>query len=363
MKIYSKVILEKLRWVLFNSFNTTLTTSTNATLTEDYPVPPSIIDVSKTIALDALLYSDVQFDFDAENGIEFQSLMENWEKNLSISLTCSFTGSTTIAHTLGSYNGNSVPNWIGLDIANSLLKFTLPNVTVDTDFSFQIVSSFGTNNISYYKPVFLKVLNWLVDNCHLCDTNDTSVWNTWEDGYEISNNQWNQIATQESNQTSSESSNQTSSEVSNQTSSQISNQTSSQTSNQDNVNKQKLANQWLLGFAVFLALAISLFSLSSPTAVWSIINQLQLLILLLLTGAYIPDKVYNFLIGMEMLTLNLSFIPISDLPILSKFYDWMNFEQENAIYRDIGVKSGSSSLNNLALLLIIIIVIIFHTCL
>ena len=58
----------------------------------------------------------------------------------------------------------------------------------------------------------------------------------------------------------------------------------------------------------------SLLSSSSPQAIWMMSNQLQLIMLLPLTKAYIPDDIINFSAGVSFVNFNFDFIPMSNSP-------------------------------------------------
>jgi hypothetical protein len=61
------------------------------------------------------------------------------------------------------------------------------------------------------------------------------------------------------------------------------------------------SNQVAGGIGVTLAGVISLMNLTTPFAMWMIANQIQLLMLLLLTGAYFPPLIVDILTGSNYL--------------------------------------------------------------
>jgi hypothetical protein len=57
----------------------------------------------------------------------------------------------------------------------------------------------------------------------------------------------------------------------------------------------QVSNKALGGAGVVMGSVISLLNLSSPLAVWIIANQVQLLMLLLLTGAFLTPSIISVL--------------------------------------------------------------------
>lgn len=106
--------------------------------------------------------------------------------------------------------------------------------------------------------------------------------------------------------------------------------------------------------------ATSAMNASSPTSVWSIINQLQLLILFLLIDTYIPDDVRGFIEGQDFALFNFDFIPATDIPYINIPTEWMDFEQSDVNLAMVGVKSRSTFTNMFSLLLTVISLFIIH---
>lgn len=89
-------------------------------------------------------------------------------------------------------------------------------------------------------------------------------------------------------------------------------------------------------------------------------NQFQLILLLLLTNAYIPKGVINYLVGLKATTCSFNFIPFKDIPGLNSAVGWMDSKiiQDELDY--FGIFSGSSFVNNFSVLCIMVILALFH---
>ena len=126
------------------------------------------------------------------------------------------------------------------------------------------------------------------------------------------------------------------------------------------IQNAQTATQSTMGTSMGVAAAISLMNMSSPIGVWSIVNQFQMFMLLLLTGAFIPETVRQYLSGMDFVSLNFDFIPFIEVPLISDLYIWMKFEQTNDDLSDVGLDDGSTVVNNISFLVILLIFITIH---
>ena len=100
--------------------------------------------------------------------------------------------------------------------------------------------------------------------------------------------------------------------------------------------------------------------MTSPQAVWGMVNQLQLLLLLPMLGAYLPSDVYKFNEGIDFTVLSAGFLPISTLPTTGWAKDALDFPQPEDYLSDIGMKSGSAFINQLQLPYMIIVSFLMH---
>ena len=116
----------------------------------------------------------------------------------------------------------------------------------------------------------------------------------------------------------------------------------------------------VLALYIVVAILISIINKRSPIGMWSLINQFQLLMLLLLTGTYMPKTVRQYLSNMDIVLFNLDFIPISRLPLISNLYDYMSFEQDNENMTYIGIDYGSTLVNNISFLFFMLLFIIAY---
>ena len=128
----------------------------------------------------------------------------------------------------------------------------------------------------------------------------------------------------------------------------------------EEIKNAQIATQAMIGISMSVAISISMINFSSPVGIWSLINLFQMLMLLILTGAFIPETVREYMSGMDFVVFNFDFIPFIKIPPISDLYSWMKFGQNNGNLQDIGVDDGSTFINNIAFLVILMIFIGVH---
>ena len=126
------------------------------------------------------------------------------------------------------------------------------------------------------------------------------------------------------------------------------------------IKNAQITTQAMLGISMGVATAISIVNISSPVGLWSVINLFQMLMLLILTGAFIPETVRQYMSGMDFVFLNFDFIPFIKIYPISDLFLWMKFGQNNGNLKDVGVDDGSTLINNIAFLIILLIFIFLH---
>ena len=105
---------------------------------------------------------------------------------------------------------------------------------------------------------------------------------------------------------------------------------------------------------------VSLLTMSSPQSMWFMVNQFQLLVLLPLTGAFIPQDLVDFFSGMSFVNFNFDFIPVVEVPPFSYLKERLGFDHSDSYLKDLGVNSGSTLVNTLSLIFMLFVYTIFH---
>ena len=130
---------------------------------------------------------------------------------------------------------------------------------------------------------------------------------------------------------------------------------------QSNITKALIiTSQVMAGTGILGAAIVALMTFSSPIAIWLIVNQIQLISLLVLTGAYMPLAAKEILIGSLYTSFSFAKIPVIDIPGINIPLKELDIEQENENLKLMGLNSSSSFTFNSTYLIIIIILVLFH---
>lgn len=118
--------------------------------------------------------------------------------------------------------------------------------------------------------------------------------------------------------------------------------------------------QAVVAAGVAISFGAAALSMSSPQGAFSILNQFQLFILLPMLGAYMPPKVLRIILGMSFAMFSFSFIPLEKTPLINDLFNFIDYDQSDEYFDEVGLTSGSAILNHIALLLIVGVLILFH---
>ena len=125
-------------------------------------------------------------------------------------------------------------------------------------------------------------------------------------------------------------------------------------------NVLRIIVQSIVSIIAIYSLITSLFSLNSNSALWSLLSQVQLFFLLLLTRAYIHDDVKLIITGVKI-TLDIpNYFSFGKASTYSSVFDNFDFDLSNYSYNYVGVNSDSSVFNTSSFFVTIIITFILH---
>ena len=264
-----------------------------------------------------------------------------WNSSLSISthFSCSTYAASTVSVQFSTDGGgNPVPSWGTIDLANNLLNFSVPYVSSDTTYSFTlVVTSTEVHTYTYNVGVTLYVKSCKVSNWMACTSSDDSKWATCNSGYTLNNYAWTAP---------------TSNTASTTTTTQQISTTASAAGTTSSV---------AAGVGVAASAASSVLTLSSPQSMWTVVNQFQTLTFLLLTHAYFPEETTSGFSGLgKYLNFSFDFIPYSSLSFVNIIMNFFNLPVDGDLMKKVGLKSGSTFLNNISLIINILFAIFLH---
>jgi hypothetical protein len=110
------------------------------------------------------------------------------------------------------------------------------------------------------------------------------------------------------------------------------------------------------GAGAVVAVGISILNFSSPVAIWSMANQFQLFMLLLLTKTSLPADVRGYITGNKLMSFSFGFLHLDKIPFINVPIEWMDFYQSIDELEEIGIESGSSLKNNIGVILIFFLI-------
>ena len=243
--------------------------------------------------------SDVYFQINTETFSVSESTTSTQTPNLS----CSFSGSTSITYSLSSHNGAIIPSFVSINSATGVLTIAAPSVSSSTNYSFNVDSAVsGVTN-----PV-QKIINLTVKKC------TTGCCNSQE----------------------------------------------SEATKSDVAKVLRIIIQGVIAATALLSFGLSFANSFSFATLWSAINQIQILFLLFLTGAFIPKDIEVIITGFTICINPFSYLQLKfngNYNFVSNYFD---FELKNSSLEKLGIQSDSTIVNMTSFIFSIIIFLFLH---
>ena len=118
--------------------------------------------------------------------------------------------------------------------------------------------------------------------------------------------------------------------------------------------------QTAAGASTTLVVGNSISTGAPPSALWSLIQQLQITMAILIIDSYTPDDVNFYLKGTSFALLNFKFIPTTKLPGVKTPLDSLKLKQPIRKLELLGYESRSTLFNNISFVLILGLVALLH---
>ena len=128
----------------------------------------------------------------------------------------------------------------------------------------------------------------------------------------------------------------------------------------DSIKSAQTAVTSVSGVGMGLNMASSAINNSSPQGSLSMINAVQLLLLLPLIGTYLPQSILDFIRGLNFNMLNFDFLTSKFQNDENGASSFVDFDQANDYLNLIGLQSGSTAINLLTTALIFLMLPIIH---
>jgi hypothetical protein len=118
--------------------------------------------------------------------------------------------------------------------------------------------------------------------------------------------------------------------------------------------------QTTLAAGTAFTLVSSLLSKSSAAAIWSLVNQQQIINLLMLIDSSTPEDFNEYLEGTSFVNFNFNFIPTAEVPYLNWPSNKMEIELDDRKLNALGINSASTFVNLFLTIVMVIVVILIH---
>ena len=119
-------------------------------------------------------------------------------------------------------------------------------------------------------------------------------------------------------------------------------------------------SQSVTGSTTVVVGGVSLANTSSLSSLWSMVNQIQLLFLLLLTRAYIPLDVKAVITGSKLLSNPSGLIPFQSIGIYKSILGVFDFDLSNPTFESLDIKSDSTVYNSSSFFVLLALFLIGH---
>ena len=188
------------------------------------------------------------------------------------------------------------PNWVTLNSSTGVVTLTTPNVTAAMPFQFYVQSKVDGDSNTYVKLIKLTVAGYVYTKNQATEKFNTAIYLTMA----------------------------------------------------------------VMLVGTILGIMTSILNVSSPQWLWMICNQFQLMLLLPLTEAFIPENIVKMFSGNNFINFNYNFVPIVDSPISRDFTDYFGNDQNNDSLQNLGAVYKRSILNHISLMTLIAFVVFVH---
>lgn len=116
-----------------------------------------------------------------------------------------------------------------------------------------------------------------------------------------------------------------------------------------------------IGISFALGIITSVLSVSSPNVIFSVINQMQLILILPLIGIYLPDQIEIFIEGIQYMTLNIPYLSVDSVPESDSYLSHISEGQNVQYLSRIEMIHTSTILNQSGTVAIIALSLMAHS--
>jgi hypothetical protein len=107
----------------------------------------------------------------------------------------------------------------------------------------------------------------------------------------------------------------------------------------------------------------SLVSDNSTSAIWSFVNQLQIITLLMLIDSFTPEDFIDYIEGISFVDFNFDFMQLRDVPYLNWPVNELGVELDDRKLNAYGMYSRTTLVNLFSNMIVLFIVFVMHVLL
>ena len=273
----------------------------------------STASITYTISSSYTIYANYTTNQDSYNVTESRTTIQ------TPSLVCTSSGSTSVTLSIADYT-STAPSWVSVDSSTGNLIIAPPDLSSESSYQFYINAAVSGASSPVQKLITVSVRDWVPNNWLVWASTSSTVWEIWKSGFVVYRGVWIFEATPALSTT----------------------------------------NTVLAVVSIALTALSSSLNGSSPSAIWSIVNQLQLFFLILMTRAFIPMDIKVIIEGSESALNIYDYIPFKDLGLYSSFVKNFEFELPNSAFDSLDIQYDSTIVNIYSFLVSIVFMVAFH---
>lgn len=114
------------------------------------------------------------------------------------------------------------------------------------------------------------------------------------------------------------------------------------------------------GVGISASVSVSLMTVTSPQAAFSIVNQLQLLLILPLIGTFMTNNVLLFIEGMDFASFNFGFMSPTKISYVEEKILDVTEAHDDEYLKKIGIEFKSTLFNQISLFQVVLLLITLH---
>ncbi|CAI2381711.1 unnamed protein product [Moneuplotes crassus] len=241
--------------------------------------------------------------------LTYSNLAANTQYILNIYLTCYISTLISITYVLDDGSGGSPLTWVTLDSTAQTLTMNTPNVTTTTSYNVYIQSTVGGS--TYSRQVVISV-----DPESSSGSSTSSSSQVSADDTKLQPDSFSQSA--------------------------------------------EITTVTMVGATAGVATISTVALQGGPQGLWSIIHQFQFYLLIPLLSSTVPDKITEFLEGMDFCLFNLDFISFDSFPVFVEAEKLMECKSESGYLYDIGIRYQCLFLSMFQFFMSLLLAMIVH---